>query len=211
MGAPVGKPGSGRCNSADESRHRRAPPPDGDSGTDTRCAPHRGPLPRRGQPLPGRAHHRRQSRRTTGRSILSAPRRPRCDPRRDRGVPHRASVPCMRRIAPWRPCSSPTSFHRPSAPPRSATTRGRGSWTITTRWSLERSTVIVAARSIRRVTASSRPSTDPRAPCDARKRSARACGRWASKCGRDFTPVRSSSAVTTSAGSPSTSASACRR
>ena len=43
-----------------------------------------------------------------------------------------AFVPCMRRIAPLRPCSSPTSFHRRSGPPCSATMRGRGRWTITT-------------------------------------------------------------------------------
>ena len=69
---------------------------------------------------------------------------------------------------PLRPCSSPTSFHRQSARPYSATMRGRGRWTSTTPWLPARSSVIVVARSTRRVTASSRPSTAPRVPpCDA--------------------------------------------
>jgi pimeloyl-ACP methyl ester carboxylesterase len=87
--------------------------------------------------------------------------------------------PCMRRIALWRRCSSPTSFHRRSAPPRSATTRGRGRWTATTRKSPARSNVIVVAESTRPVTACSRRSTALRVPCDARKRFARRCVRWA--------------------------------
>jgi pimeloyl-ACP methyl ester carboxylesterase len=103
------------------------------------------------------------------------------------------------------------SCPRRSAPPRSATMRGRGSWTATTLWSPARSSVIVVAKSTRQVTVCSRPSTALRVPCDARKRSVGQCGRWASKCGRDFTPVRSNFAVPTSVGSPSTLANASQR
>jgi pimeloyl-ACP methyl ester carboxylesterase len=56
---------------------------------------------------------------------------------------------------------------------RSATMSGRGHWTITTRWSLARSSVIVVAESIRPVTACSRPSTALRVPCAARNQSVR--------------------------------------
>ena len=119
----------------------------------------------------GCAHQRCQSRRTTRRSILPVPRRPGRDPRRDRGVPHRRS---SRTRAGSR--ARDRAVHRHRVVDERAAALGDAEWTRL----LDQHDSLAARevdrhrgrRSRRRATAYWRPSTAPRVPCDARRRSA---------------------------------------
>src|SRR3954468_11436972 len=166
--------------------------PGGDALPLTRAGP-----PRRACPAPGGAPRARG--RPPAATRLSAPSRS-CSPVTD--TTPRPPARCRRSC-------SPTSSSRRHAPPGWATTHGQSSSTATSTSSVRASTAGEVALSRRSATASSRPSTAPRAPCDAHWRSpTRAAPGFRSA--PDSIPGKSNASATISAGSPSTSAPASR-